>query len=339
MKTKTKKIVIGASTLALAAAISISGTVAYLTKVTERRANNFTFAAEGLDAMLTEPEWDGVVSYEYTKDGKIIPVFGYEGDDPEKPIYGYEDGDKSKPITNPEDSKLKDKTVEELRPKKDPGETPYGDTAAQKMVPGAKAAKNPIITNTGEMDEWVAAKVTFVYGEDASDGKAGKLISDEDFNKIKDIIEIEWGTTTSTATSVTGDEGKWYLKEGAPSEKDFGASNYTEQMTFYYDTALDTESKKVTTPIFKSIKLSDAATTEQVKKLEDMGGFAIWIEGYAVQKSEFDNGAAWVGAAGTDKKAVFNNTPSDEKPAKVAQPGIIGSNGEDTPVKGNNSKS
>ena len=74
------------------------------------------------------------------------------------------------------------KTVEQLRPtKNEKGETiEYGDTEAQKMVPGRVAGKNPFITNIGEMDEWVAAQVSFVYGEGSKN--AGKLIEGEDFD-------------------------------------------------------------------------------------------------------------------------------------------------------------
>lgn len=326
MKAKTKKILTGASALALTAAISITGTVAYLTKLTEQRANNFTFATEGLDAMLTEPKWDGVVSYEYTDDGKIVPVFGYTDNDenpdtPEVPVYGYKDGNKEAPITDPKSTELTGKTVEQLRPK-DPT-TPYGDTAAQKMVPGRVANKDPKITNTGEMDEWVAAKITFVYAEGTD--KKGQPLLPEDMAKVTKAIDIDYDADKGTGN-------KW----ARPSVTGVDSADDVSQV-FYYNESLAAAGK--TDSIFSTVTVKNDATTEDIKALEDIGGFAIWIEGYAVQKSEFGNGTEWVAAAGTDKEAVFDNTPTDKDPATVAQPGIIGSNGEETTVKGNNYKS
>ncbi len=321
MNAKTKKILTGVGALALTAAISITGTVAYLTHITEQRANNFTFETEGLDAMLTEPKWDGVVGYKYVGN-KIYPTYGKKDG---KIIWGYTDGDPNKPVTNDEEGKGEEPpaNVDELLPPKTYKDESVGYLEAKKMVPGRVANKDPMITNTGKMDEWVAAKVTFVYGEDSKD--AGKPIPSETVKKdIMPVIEIDWGTTTADTTSVADGGKKWYLKEGAP-EGTFDGNNYTDQMTFYYDTALDTTTGKESTSIFNSIKLADSATTEQVKKLEDMGGFAIWIEGYAVQKSEFENGTAWVGNTDDNKKAVFNNTPDDDHPATVKFPGITGS--------------
>lgn len=314
MNAKTKKILTGAGALALTAAISITGTVAYLTHITEQRANNFTFAVEGLDAMLTEPEWDGVVSYEY-KDGKIVPVFGYTDADkdpttPDVPVYGYKDGNKEDPITeyNPESPDLKDKTVAELRPTKD---TPYGDTAAQKMIPGRIANKNPIITNTGEMDEWVAAKITFVYAEGTT--KAGQPLTDTDMAKVTAAIDIDYDADKGT-------DNKWVRSEGTSSNG---------SQTFYYNELLAVSGK--TASIFSTVTVKNTATTEAIKALEDIGGFAIWIEGYAVQGTEYKDGTEWT----TSGTAVFENTPTDTDPAPVAQPGIIGSNGETASVKGN----
>ena len=344
MNAKTKKILTCAGALALTAAISITGTVAYLTKLTEQRANNFTFETEGLDAMLTEPEWDGVVGYEYTDDGKsIIPVFGYTSEG--KSIYGYtKDDDTETPITESDSSELTGKTVEQLRPtKNEKGETiEYGDTEAQKMVPGTSAAKNPIITNTGTMEEWVAAKITFVYGEGAfedtnGNGKkdtgeadrAGKPLSATDMAKVTKAIDIDYDADNAEKVAAN----KWVRPSGV-TEVD---SAEDVSQVFYYNTSL--AAKEKTDSIFSTVTVKDDATTEDVKALEDIGGFAIWIEGYAVQKSEFGSGTEWVAAAGTAKDAVFENTPSDKDPAPVAQPGIIGSNGETAAIKGNNSKS
>ena len=45
-----KKILMGTVAVGLVAALAIGGTWAYLTDETERRANNFTFASDSIDA-------------------------------------------------------------------------------------------------------------------------------------------------------------------------------------------------------------------------------------------------------------------------------------------------
>ena len=338
MNAKAKKIMVGAGALTLTAAISITGTVAYLTHITEQRVNNFTFAVEGLNATLTEPKWDGVVDYEYTDDGKVIPVFGYQEEDPEKPIYGYEGGNKDNPITDPKDPKLTGKSIEELRPKTDDEDNPidYGDKNAQGMTPGTVAGKDPFITNNGEMNEWVAAQVSFVYGEGSYEDKnnngikdegdvdrAGKLLTEADFEAVTDVIDIAWTTTENVSALIDPAEGeytpngKWYY-DGAETLAD----SYKKQMVFYYDKALAAESRDKTAAIFSSVTLDKDATTEQVKKLEKMGGFAIYIQGYAVQESEFENGYKW---CTSEDVAKFDNSPTEETGVTVTQPGIIGS--------------
>ena len=72
---------------------------------------------------------------------------------------------------------------------------------------------------------------------------------------------------------------------------------------FYYDKSLTAKTQDKTTVIFESIKLDDIETT-QAKILKDMGEFAIYIQGFAVQESEFDNGSAWCKSFGV---ATFDN--------------------------------
>lgn len=320
MKAKTKKILTGASALALTAAISITGTVAYLTKLTEQRANNFTFATEGLDAMLTEPKWDGVVSYKYVG-GKIYPTYGGEGS---STIWGYTDGDPEKPVTGEEPPlDMTNITPPNKIPNPDyvdssttpdvPKTITPGYLEAEKMVPGDVAGKNPFITNTGEMNEWVAAQVSFVYGTGEN---AGKLIEGDDFDAIKAVIDVAWTNTGLTSEEITGDEGKWYY-DGTTFSKD----DYKNQMVFYYDKSLAAETQDKTAAIFESITLDKEATTEQVKKLEKMGGFVIYIQGFAVQESEFSDGSTWCKSKDI---ANFGNSPSATEKVTVDNPGIFG---------------
>ena len=320
MNAKTKKILTGAGALALTAAISITGTVAYLTHITEQRANNFTFAVEGLDAMLTEPQWDGVVSYKYVK-GQIYPTYGGEG---KSTIWGYRNGNPSDPVTGEEPpSDMTNITPPNKIPNPDyvdSSETPDipetitpGYLEAEKMTPGDVAGKNPMITNIGEMNEWVAAQVSFVYGEGSEN--AGKLIEGEDFDAIKAVIDVAWTSTDLTTGTIDG-SGKWYY-DGTAFSKD----DYKNQMVFYYDKSLVAETQDKTAAIFESITLDKEATTEAVKKLEKMGGFAIYIQGFAVQESEFSDGSTWCKSKDI---ANFGNSPSATEKVTVDNPGIFG---------------
>lgn len=309
-----KKVLMGTVAVGLVAALAIGGTWAYLTDETERRANNFTFASDSIDAMLTEPEWDGVVDYEYNDDGTITPIYDWTDNDnnpdtPDVPVYGYTDGDKFNPITDK--SALEE--GKDYRPRKDSNDDTYhptyGDEQSVNMIPGAEASKNPIITNTGIVDEWIAAKVTFVHAAGSTD--AGKPLNETEMGNVVDALDIDWKVGT-------GDD--WERIGGVESDI---------SQIFYYKKIVAKDSDvtdkgkygEATSPIFTKVSVKDSATNQQIKALEDMGGFAIWIEGFAVQKdvsADYNGFKTWAGTG-----VVFNNTPTNEKPAEVSKPGII----------------
>lgn len=329
MKAKTKKIIAGSCAMTLVAAVAIGATYAYLTATTEERANNFTFSTEGLDAEITEPEWDGVIDYDYDVtgyEGVPVPVYDYIDDDndkdtPDKPVYYY-DGD-GKPHTDIPESGFDPDDVINNRPKTDDeGKTiDYGDTAAQDMIPGSVAMKNPKITNlTTKSDEWVAAKITFVYSEEYPvEADRGKALSNADLAKVKDAIEIDWNLTEST------DKGYWTR---------VGDAEWDVSQTFYYSEILAKATEGVvpqwggvSEPIFNKVSVKSTASNEQIKALEDMGGFAIWIEGFASQAEAYKDYTAWKAA-----NVTFTHTPDQggSNNADVAQPGIIGKDSKQT---------
>lgn len=301
MKTKVKKIAIGGACVALVAAVSVGGTFAYLTAQTEKRANNFTFSSDALSAMLTEPEWDGIIDYEY--DGSTIyPIYDYidHDNDPttdDVPVYGYTNGDVQSPVI---DKTAIDDTTDRARTDSNNPTTvySYGDEAAQDMIPGSTAAKNPIITNNCDLDEYVAAKITFVYGEGSN--KAGKPLSTVDLQAVMDIITVNYTTSD------------WERIEGVATSC---------SQVFAYSSAVTPDNS--TEPIFTSVSVSKDATNAQIKALEDMGGFAIWIEGYAAQK---DAVADYATFKSDITSTTFTNTPTDDEPVNVAKPGIVGAN-------------
>lgn len=311
MNAKTKKIVTGTAAIALVSALAISGTFAYLTKRTEKRANNFTFASTALDARLTEPKWDGVVDYEYDEDKNLThPIYDY--DDDGNPIYGYdENGDPIKDknaIDDPWDIEKNRKKVNENGERIE-----YGDKTSKDMVPGQEAKKNPIITNIGGVsDEWVAAKITFVHANGADKGTPLSLT---EMNNITAAIEIDYnadnnetGVEWDRATGVTGDK-----------------TNPIQ--VFYYTEILEKDSNPddaskhggVTKPLFTKVRVKDNATSAQMKALEDMGGFVIYIEGFAVQDTIMSEYNAETLAG----YVTFESTDKNDVKKIVDEPGII----------------
>lgn len=335
MKKRTKKILGGAVSLSLVAAIAVSGTYAYLTRQTETRVNNFTFAdeSEAIAAILTEPKWDGIIDYDYSSsDTDIVPIYDYyvDTDNIEKPIYGYEDGIKD---TDHEVKNIADFADAE-RPTMSDTDTPlttthgsatvlkYGIDQQSELVPGRYADKDPIITNTGTVtDIWAAAKITFVYANNGDNNSAtggkdrsnqqGKPLDADDLKALLKVIEIDFNSE---------------LQNGAKWERAAGEDGDEVSQTFYYKeiVARHAEGAKFSTysktdPLFTKVSVKTTAENDDFKAVNEIGGFVIWIEGFAVQSevaADYDGSASdttyfkeW---AKTGVK--FNNTPTDSKP-------------------------
>lgn len=357
MKAKTKKVLTGITALVLTAAISAGGTFAYLTRLTEKRANNFTFKNAKLNAMLTEPLWDDVVDYEYDKDG-IHPVY----EDADDPVYGYGEVEDTENPGQKKRVKIKYKPdelnsfddddwdeVDDPDLKKwfeenkgqdgkvtwedydQPEDDTLGRIKAQNMIPNTTAPKNPFITNIGEIPEWVAAKVTFVYadGSDAYGKTPGQKLSDTDFAYVQKIIEIDWPVNTAKAAdeTINGASKVWYYAGDTTTTESTpitaltkNGSDYSSEMIFYYNTVLAQNDE--TAPIFNAVHVAETALKEDIAALEMFGGFAIYIEGYAVQKDAFDEPSDWVHAYYTTDKATFGSDATSFTGADVSGNGI-----------------
>ena len=289
-KSKMSKIIAGTLALTAVAAVVAGGTFAFLTARTEEKINNFSFQVDSLDANLTESDWDGIVDY----DGDT-PIYGYNGN---RPIYGYVDGSKNNPVYDSNEPGAGTRPTKET----DGRAIVYGEDEAKEMIPGTTARKSPIITNTGTVcDEWVAAKITFVYGKGSKN--AGKPVNNVDMQQITDIISIDYKVSS-------GD--KWERVEGD--------ADSVSQVFYYKDclkkrtNASDAKIKgEKTKPIFTKVTVKETATNEQIKKLEDMGGFAIYIEGFGAQKEVGENYAAF--KTWGQSNIVFTHTPTNDNPA------------------------
>jgi predicted ribosomally synthesized peptide with SipW-like signal peptide len=319
--------------LVLALAVAASATYAYMTDSTEKRANNFTFASgnDALDARLVEPEWDGIVDYEYDDEGNLTPVYAYIDDDanpstPNVPVYGYNGGNPASPILDktalgsivvPEGKTIGDV----VRPRDTDGinnpsnHEEYGDDDAVLMIPGDSALKNPIIYNTGVvLDEWVAIKATFVYADGHAD--AGKPLSMEDYIAVTDVIGVDW----DNAIGNNNTEDRWQFI----SQESGGISQI-----YYYKNTLDKIAAGAapgvydqTIPLFTAVSVSPDAVPSQMLYLEQMGGFVIFLEGFAVQRDVADSYEEFR-SYGTSGGVVFENSPTSTNAVSVTAPGIL----------------
>ncbi len=293
-KSKIAKIIAGAVSLTVVAAVAAGGTFAFLSARTEEKINNFSFDVDSLNANLTETEWNGIADYD--DDG--TPIYGYNGN---RAIYGYVGGDISRPVYDKTAAGAGTRPTTDTRGDK----ITYGDTASKNMIPGAEAAKNPVITNIGTVcNEWVAAKITFVYGGGKNKGKPLSLV---DIQRISDIISIDYNI---------GASDKW--------ERISGSENTVSQV-FYYKEILNIRKNKSqpkingdkTEPIFTTVKFKDTATNEDVEYLRSIGGFYIYIEGFAAQEEagkNYEEFKEW----GMNDNVEFTHTPTDENPLELS---------------------
>lgn len=177
--------------------------------------------------------------------------------------------------------------------------------AAENMVPGSEVSKDPQITNTSNIDEYVAIKLTFQDG-------SGNTLSQADMTKLMGLITIQSGTTS------TYNVADWTLAVTSEAGK--------SEQTWYYNTLLTHTTNNLTSAIFDSILINEDISSADFAwlngtygevKAEDgtvttqgtgLGGFQIHIEGAAVQADVF----ADVAEAASDSAglwALLNPTP------------------------------
>lgn len=261
-----KKWYITIGIILIALTTGVITTLSLLQMNTNVKLNSFSYSDGTLfDAMLTEPEWDGIVAYETTSTGDVKNIYGWNG---ETPIYD-----------KPENST-------------------FGEDLAVDLIPNASAAKNPIITNLSQKtDVWVAAKITLVYGEQSPN--KGKKMTLADAMIVWDLIEIDFN-----ADQV---DGNWIRDEVQSSTDISQVFYYQSQLALRKNNAAANVFGGTTTPLFTKIKMRPEAMKEDLEKLKELGGFAIYVEGTVVQSSVADSASKWT--AWARENIVFDQTP------------------------------
>lgn len=129
------------------------------------------------------------------------------------------------------------------------------------LTPGAVIAKDPIVTNTCDVDEYVAIKVTFQKGD-------GTTLTSEEYTKLMTMIDVDWSTDwtldgTAAATSI-----------------------------YDYNTVLTGQAAapySATSSLFTNVTIHSDLSNEDITWLnETLGGFNIVVQGAAIQGNEFD---------------------------------------------------
>lgn len=151
--------------------------------------------------------------------------------------------------------------------------------AAERMTPGGFVDKDPRITNTCLMDEYVGIKLTFRNG-------AGVKLSDADTTKLLSLITLQYN---DSGTFKTGYNPIWKLVKPAEAGK--------PAQTFYYDAMLFHSTLNTTPAIFDRVVINSGISNEDFKWLNSttaggIGGFEIFIEGAAVQADIFTDAQA-----------------------------------------------
>ncbi|MCL1799697.1 MAG: hypothetical protein FWG23_08195 [Eggerthellaceae bacterium] len=140
---------------------------------------------------------------------------------------------------------------------------------AIKLVPGKTVRKDPMITNTSEVDEYAALRLTFLYKDD-------EPMSDADLAELLKWVEIDWNDS-------------WVL---------FGGTLVpvaAQPLVFVYQDAVGPA--QATEPLFSSVHIKDKFDTPPLTEdalafLAGLDRFKIRIEGAAVQSTGFGNAAA-----------------------------------------------
>ena len=208
-RTKATKVVLS---LCLVAVLAIGGTWAYLSSITDKVTNVFTFQSN-ISAELDEPTWD--------------------------------------------------------------------EENAKNLTPGAEVPKDPQITNTSDIEEYVAIKLTFQKGN-------GTTMSEEEMTRFLSLVTIKHGPDADSLEDGINTTD-WTLVKSEEANKPV--------QTWYYTGGVNgnglVKPDEVTNQIFDYVIINADMSNEDFELLNTtLAGFNIYVEGAAVQASVFEDAAA-----------------------------------------------
>ena len=201
-KKRVKNVVLGVTSAALVAALTVSLTLAYLSD-TDTVTNMFTSEEVEVKATLTEPTWDGDTTgdnnADYTSSNSDYTSFLTDNG------YTYEtDEDGNITYTDSDGNEVDAEVVQ------DAYEAQLGETVAASYDSGTFITKDPLIENTSELDEYVAINVEYQiatsYDED-TDEYTWTTVTAEQFNEIAIVATSDDGTATLASSATTTNSG------------------------------------------------------------------------------------------------------------------------------------
>ncbi|MCL1798269.1 MAG: hypothetical protein FWG23_00775 [Eggerthellaceae bacterium] len=157
-----------------------------------------------------------------------------------------------------------------------------GDEAIR-LVPGKTVRKDPMITNTSRVEEYVAMRLTFCYANPDPDRPDPHTpMSEADLDRLLACLEIEWSDS-------------WTPFRGLFAPPDPPVA--PQPMAFYYNYPL--APGQASEPLFSSVRIKnefddppDGGLTEaDLDFLKSLGRFSFYIEGAAVQTVGFTDAA------------------------------------------------
>ncbi len=154
------------------------------------------------------------------------------------------------------------------------------------LVPGSVVDKDPRVENTGELDEYVAIRLTF------RDGK-GTILSPEQRERLRGLITISYNRDDTLSDPIVGYYNNHWKLSNHNTAQALADDNglvyiYTKPYTDEKDGYLPFEGADKTEPIFDLVTINITNTqADQQWLYDDMGGFYIHIEAAAVQYSAF----------------------------------------------------
>ncbi|MCL1797182.1 MAG: hypothetical protein FWG24_02500 [Eggerthellaceae bacterium] len=137
-----------------------------------------------------------------------------------------------------------------------------------KLVPGKTVKKDPMVTNTSEIDEYVAIRLTFIH-------ENGSVMDSATATELLKWLEIDWSN-------------QWVLIDGALEP------NVNHPLVFYYTEIVSPGQTSI--PLFNEVYVCNkydtpALSEEALDFLVGLGQFKIKVEGAAIQTQSFASAA------------------------------------------------
>ena len=161
-------------------------------------------------------------------------------------------------------------------------EPSWTEENGQWLLPGEFAAKDPLIENTSltDTDLFAAMRVAFVYSDSCPDAALrGEILSEQDMEAVNRVVVIDYEAD----------------RDGAEWIRFTGESRADQVQHFYYRPVLHRNlpgDGDRTVPLFGTVLVKETTKNSAYARLQEMGGFALAIDGCVLEAGNETNGYA-----------------------------------------------